>query len=76
MTSDPPYGSRGPVPATAYLAESSASLQYVRAGYACVWAPCSPHDEFAAASIVPRFAAFCKVFPSRGLPTLVQHHTA
>jgi hypothetical protein len=35
-----------------------------------------PHDECAAPSIVPRFAAFCKVFPSRVLPTLVQDHTA
>jgi hypothetical protein len=33
-----------------------------------------PHDECATASIVPRFAAFGKVFPSRGLPTLFKHH--
>src|SRR6266851_4972177 len=32
--------------------------------------------ECAAASIVPRFVACCKVFPSQGRPPLVQHRTA
>src|SRR5713101_4096384 len=32
--------------------------------------------EFAAASIVPRFMACCKVFPSQGRSPLVQHRTA
>src|SRR6266702_2060903 len=34
-----------------------------------------PHDEFAGASIVPRFTAVCKGFPSRELPKYVKSHT-